>query len=94
MMLPKIQQSTIDNVTNEFFRAKLPVDYMFNKMERLKEHDPELLGVINDLSHKMFVEHDDASPEDKIVNRMRAVSLALVVINCVNTQMEIDWLKG
>lgn len=94
MMLPKIDASTFENVTSEFFRAELPLLYLKEKTNQLNEHDHNLLESIVTLSEKIFVDNDDASDHDKGVNKARAIALALVVVNLINTQMEIDWLKA
>lgn len=94
MLIPKIEQSTIDNIVREFFRAEEPLDYIINKISQLEEHCPELIKTINSLADHLYVHYDDASDDDKLVNKLRAVALALVIVNCINTQMEIDWLKG
>lgn len=94
MLIPKIENSTIENVTNEFFRAELPFVYLAEKLEQLKNHNPLLLIALNDLTKQIFVEHDDSDEATKTVNQVAAISIALVVINCINTQMEIDWLKA
>lgn len=94
MLIPKVENSTIQNVTNEFFRAENVFQYLADKMNQLTEHNPDLMSAISDLSYQVFVVHDDASENEKAVNRARAISIALIVANCINTQMEIDWLKA
>lgn len=94
MLIPKIEQSTIDNITAEFLRAETPYNYILNKISQLEEHSPELMESINILADQLYVRNDDASENDKLVNKLRAVALALVVVNVVNTQMEIDWLRA
>lgn len=94
MLLPKIEESTIENITTEFFRADNVFLYLSNKMNQLNEHNPNLMTAISDLSYQIFIEHDNTSNEEKAVNRARAISIALLVANAINTQMEIDWLKG
>jgi len=93
MLIPKIENSTINNVTREFFRAGLPFLYLNEKIDQLNENNPNLLLAINDLTKQIFIDHDDSDEATKIVNRMRAAAIALIVVNCINTQMEIDWLK-
>lgn len=94
MLIPKIEQSTIDNITVEFLRAETPYNYILDKISQLEEHSPELMESVNSLADRLYVHYDDASEDDKLVNKLRAVALALVVVNIVNTQMEIDWLRA
>lgn len=93
MLLPKISKSTVNNVTTEFFRNDNIV-YLANKVKQLNEHDPVLAAAVNDLCGQVFVENDDADETSKSVNKMRAIAICLVLLNVVNTQMEIDWLKA
>ena len=92
MMLPKISQSTFDNVSREYFRGD-SMDYILNKIDQMGESNKPLLQCINDLANGVFVDSDDASEDDKRVNKMRAVACMLILSNVINTQMEIDWLK-
>ena len=42
----------------------------------------------------IYVDHDDeVNPEIREVNRLRCVAGMLIVINMINTQLEIDQLK-
>lgn len=94
MLITKIQKSTIGNITREFFRTETPYNYILAKVEQLENHSPELMEAINTLANELYVVHDDADEDSKRVNKLRAIALCLVVVNCINTQMEIDWLKG
>ena len=94
MLIPKIEKPTIDNVTREVLRSDESYNYIIDKKKQLKEHCPELLDVINSLADRLYVHYDDSNEDDKLVNKLRAVALGLVVVNLINTQMEIDWLKG
>lgn len=92
MMLPKISQSTFDNVSREYFRGD-SMDYILAKIDQMGESNKPLLQCINDLANGVFIDNDDSSEEDKRVNKMRAVACMLLLSNVINTQMEIDWLK-
>ena len=92
MLVPKILDSTIENATNEFFKRG-DVSYLEDKIKQLSEENPNLLNSINILSHSLFVENDDSDDNESQINKMRAVALCLVIINLINTQMEIDWLS-
>jgi hypothetical protein len=93
MLLPKISEATVENVTNEFFRGESIV-YLAGKIKQLNEHDPVLMTAVNDLCNQVFVGHDDADEGTKSLNKMRAVAICLIVLNVVNTQMEINWLES
>lgn len=93
MILPKIHPSTVENLTNEFLRSE-PEKYIYSKIQQLNEHNPDLLNSIEGLAETVFVANDDASEVDKYVNKLRAIAVCLVIVNIINTQMEIDWLKG
>lgn len=94
MLIPKIEKSTIDNVTREFLRSDTPYNYILDKISQLEEHCPELIDTINSLADRLYVHYDDSNEDDKLINKLRAVALTLVVVNCINTQIEIDWLKN
>ena len=94
MLLPKIDESTVANITTEFFRTDNVFHYLANKMNQLNEHNPTLMTAINDLSNQVFIVHDNAPEEEKWINRARVMSISLLVVNMINTQMEIDWLKS
>lgn len=93
MMLPKIQQSTFDNVSREYFRGD-SMDYILAKIDQMGDSNKPLLQCINDLANGVFVDGDDSSDDDKRVNKMRAVACMLLLSNVINTQMEIDWLQS
>lgn len=93
MMLPKIQQSTFDNVSREYFRGD-SMDYILAKIDQMGDSNKPLLQCINDLANGVFVDGDDSSDDDKRVNKLRAVSCMLLLANIINTQMEIDWLQS
>jgi len=92
MLIPLINESTIENLTNEFLRTN-PLDYVKEKVYQLKEENPLLLGCIAETAEIVFVQEDDAPEEDKLINKWRAIAFALLVLNIVNTEMEIEWLK-
>jgi len=92
MLIPKINVSTIDNVSSEFFR-KNTFDYIQEKTFQLVDENLNLISCIKILAKSLYVDHDDCSNEEKIINEQKAVALALIVVNLINTEMEIEWLK-
>lgn len=93
MTLPLITESTIDNVTNEAFKRDV-FPYCFAKLKELEKSNPNLLEAISVISKHLYVDHDDeVNPEIREVNRLRCVAGMLIVINMINTQLEIDQLK-
>lgn len=92
MLIPQIQESTVQNLCNEFMREGMG-EYLKNKVDILADSNPHLFISICSLADNLFVIHDDSPSEDKMVNKMRAIALTLVAINLINTEMEIEWLK-
>ena len=94
MNLPEITESTIDNVTNEAFKRDV-FPYCFSKLKELEKSNPNLLEAISVISKQLYMEHESTDVADEIreVNRLRCVAGMLIVINLINTQMEINQLK-
>lgn len=95
MTLPVVQESTIDNVTNEAFKREI-FPYCFEKLKAMEKTNPNLLEAISVISGKLYLENesDDVTPEVREVNRLRCVAGMLIIVNLINTQMEIDQLKA
>ena len=93
MSLPVITDSTIDNVTNEAFKREV-FPYCFSKLKELEKSNPNLLEAISVISKRLYVDHDDeTNTEVREVNRLRCVAGMLIVVNMINTQLEVDQLK-
>lgn len=92
MLIPKINKSTVDNITNEFLRTT-SFDYILDKIDQLSVENPALLECVKTLAKTIYVDNDDASEIDKKVNELRCVAICLIIINVINTEMEIEWLK-
>lgn len=93
-MIPMITESTIDNVTREAFKRDV-FPYCFEKLKEMNKNNPHLLEAISVISSQLFMhnETEDVSEEAREINRLRCVSGMLIVINLINTQLEINELK-
>ena len=83
-MLPILESSSVDNVAREIIHCGGVLPYTIDKIDLLKENNPELLNLIESLSESVSCN----------LNRIQCIAICVAVVNSIQTQCEIDWLKG
>lgn len=83
-MLPILESSSVDNLEREIIHSGGVLPYTIDKIDLLKENNPELLNLIKSLSESV----------DGRYNRLQCIAICVAIVNCIQTQYEINWLKG